>query len=131
MPTPPIPCWTASVWREFHAGNLTRAARDLGLVNWAERRVWAAWRSLRTSNRYWLTQPEGAVQPPRQPHRGICRRTTMQSAGGGESKLKKEAREGSKAALAAMLGAAKGLPDLLAARRTALEARLLGRAGRV
>ena len=158
MPTPPT-SWTTRIWQEFHAGNLTRAARDvlltlrtyrghgglicpshetladranchastvwralqaardLGLVRWTERRVRAAWRSLRTSNRYTLTQPEAPVMP--RP------RTSMQNAGGGESKLKKEAREGSKAALSAMLAAAERLPDLLAARRRAWAAGLV------
>jgi hypothetical protein len=46
----------------------------------------------------------------------------MQDAGGGESKHKQEAREGSKATLAAMLATAARLPDLLAARREAWEA---------
>ena len=39
-----------------------QAARDLGLVRWTERRVRAAWRSLRTSNVYRLLLPEGPVQ---------------------------------------------------------------------
>lgn len=95
-----------------HASTALRAlqaARDLGLVRWAERRVRVAWRSLRTSNRYWLTQPEEPVSPRQ--------RTNRQSAGGGESKKKQEAREGSKTALAAMLAEAERLPDLLARRR--------------
>ena len=155
--------WTARVWQEFRAGNLTRAARDclltlktyrgrgglicpshatlaervdchastvwralqaardLGLVSWAERRVRAAWRSLRTSNRYWLTEPEGAVGP----RRGVCRRTSMQKAGGGENKQKKGACESSKGVLAAMLAEAARLPDLLAMRRRAFAAGLV------
>jgi hypothetical protein len=155
MPTPPTP-WTSRIWQEFHAGNLTRAARDvcltlrsyrghgglicpshdtlagrarchastvwralqaareLGLVRWTERRVRAAWRSLRTSNRYVLTQPETPVAP--------LPRTTMQSAGGGESQFKKEAREGSKAALAAMLATAERMPDLAAIRQRRMKA---------
>jgi len=55
-------------------------------------------------------------------------RTTMQDAGGGESQFKKEAREGSKAALAAMLATAERMPDLLAMRRRAWETGLVGRA---
>ena len=31
MPTSPTP-WTSRVWTEFHAGNLTRAARDVLLT---------------------------------------------------------------------------------------------------
>lgn len=148
--------WTARVWREFHAGNLTRAfrdvlltlrtyrgrggsihpshatladrvdcgrstvqralqaARDLGLVQWTERRVRAAWRSLRTSNRYWLTVPEKPVSP------GQC--TKRRNAAGGESKVKKEASGSSVAAVNAMIQAAAGLPDLLKLRRVAWEA---------
>ena len=156
MPSSSTP-WTARVWQEFRAGNLTRtgrdvlltlktyrghgglicpshetladradchastvwralqAARGLGLVRWTERRVRAVWRSLRTSNRYWLTDPEQPVQPRQR----ATPRTTMQIAGGGESKQKKEARESDRAALAAMLATAERLPDLLAARRQA------------
>jgi hypothetical protein len=152
MPTPPT-SWTCRIWQEFHAGNLTRtardvlltlktyrghgglicpghaaladranchastvwralqAARDLGLVRWTERRVRAAWRSLRSSNRYTLCQPGEPVSP--RP------RTSMQNAGGGESKKNQEAHEGSRVALAAMLAAAERLPDLLAMRRRA------------
>ena len=97
----PAACpWTARVWAEFRAGNLTRSSRDvmltlrtfrglgglctpshatlanrakcsvrtvqralrqadyLGLVRWAERRVRAAWRWLRTSNRYLFEIPK-------------------------------------------------------------------------
>ena len=159
--------WTARVWQEFRAGNLTRAARDclltlrtyrgrggsihpshatlaervdchastvwralqaardLGLVSWAERRVRAAWRSLRTSNQYWLTQPEGAVAQRLQPSRGVCRRTSMQGARGGENNQKKAARENSKGVLATMLAEAATLPDLLKARRDAWAAGLV------
>jgi DNA-binding transcriptional MocR family regulator len=133
--------WTARVWQEFRAGNLTRSARDilltlrtyrgpgglicpshatladrakcsvrsvqralqqadhLGLVRWAERRVRAAWRWLRTSNRYWLT-------------------TTGQLARGGESSSKKEA-------LRALLAEAARMPDLLAMRRQAMAQQLV------
>jgi hypothetical protein len=149
--------WTARVWREFHAGNLTRAfrdvlltlrtyrgrggsihpshetlagradchpstvqralhaARDLGLVQWTERRVRAAWRCLRTSNRYWLIVPEKPVSP--------VKPTNRQNAGGGESKKKQEASGSSVAAVNAMIQAARRLPDLLAARRAVMEAR--------
>ena len=153
--------WTARVWQEFRAGNLTRtardvlltlatyrghggmicpshdtlaervdchpstvwralqAARDLGLVRWTERRVRAAWRSLRTSNRYRLLMPEAPVAPCPKGHW----RTTLQNAGGGERKLNQEAREQGRGALASMLAGAARLPDLLAMRRAAWEAR--------
>ena len=108
-----VDCHTSTVWRAL------RAARDLGLVQWSERRIRAAWRSLRTSNRYWLTQPAGAVAP--RP------RTTMQKGEGGEREEKKAAREGSKAALAVMLAEATKLPDLLALRRAAWAAGMVAR----
>ena len=155
MPTPCL--WTARVWREFRAGNLTRGARDvlltlrtfrgagglcvpshatlalrarccvrtvqralaqadaLGLLRWVERRVRAAWRWLRTSNRYLFTVPETPVMS------GLAarRRTTGHLARGGELGSKKEA-------LKAMLAEAAALGDLLAARRAAMEKRLLG-----
>jgi hypothetical protein len=41
-----------------------QAARELGLVDWAARRVKAAWRSLRASNRYVLRLPTGPVRSP-------------------------------------------------------------------
>ena len=160
MPAQPT-SWTARVWQEFHAGNLTRAARDvlltlrtysghggliwpshetlaarvdchvstvwralhaardLGLVRWTERRVRAAWRSLRTSNRYGLTNPDAPVMP--RP------RTTMQRASGGESKKKQEAHEHDRGALATMLATAARLPDLLTMRRRAWEAGQIAR----
>ena len=148
--------WTARVWQEFRAGNLTRtardvlltlrtyrghggmicpshatlaervdchpvtvwralqAARDLGLVRWTERRVRAAWRSLRTSNRYRLMVPEEPVAA------AAC--TTLHNAGGGERKKNQEAHEHDRGALATMLADAARLPDLLLARRQAWEA---------
>ena len=68
-----VDCHTSTVWRAL------QVARDCGLVQWAERRVRAAWRSLRTSNQYTLLQPQEPVTPRL--------RTTMQNAGGGERKL--------------------------------------------
>ena len=96
-----------------------QAARDLGLVDWVERRVRAAWRWLRTSNLYRLLMPGGAVQP------GLRGRpaTTGQKDRGGE----REAREGRSPALTKLLEAASGLPDLLAARREHWRARLAAR----
>ena len=147
MPSEP---WTDRVWREFRAGNLTRAhrdvlltlrtfrgtsgvctpahvtladrarcsvrtvqralaqARDLDLVAWAERRIRAGWRWLRTSNAYRLAVPAQTVRPmARWP-----RATTGQHGREGES-------EGKKEALNKMLREAAGMPDLLAMRRVA------------
>jgi hypothetical protein len=38
-------------------------AQALGLVDWAERRIWRDWRWLRTTNRYFLLMPGGPVIP--------------------------------------------------------------------
>jgi hypothetical protein len=153
--------WFSRVEREFEAGNLTRAqrdvlkalgrftgcrfgifpshaflaarvkccvrtvqralqaARDLGLVTWAAQRVRAGWRSLRASNRYVLTLPENAVgEGPHGP-----RATTGQKVRGVTEESKKAGHEGRGVGLAAMMEAARGLPDLLKARRETLEAR--------
>jgi hypothetical protein len=99
-------------------------AQRLGLLAWAERRVRAGWRWLRTSNSYWLTVPEAPVEPSMRPT-WWRRRTTGQDGGVGESE-KKEAYEGRRAALARMIREAAGSPDLLAMRRAAVEA-LLGK----
>jgi hypothetical protein len=99
-----------------------QAARGLGLLDWWHQRRRAAWRALRTVNRYVLRLPAGSVQPG--PHGP--RRTTGKSCRGDIQARKQEAGEGSKSALAAMLETAKGLPDLLKARREALEARWRG-----
>jgi hypothetical protein len=156
--------WFSRVEREFEAGNLTRAqrdvlkalgrfsgcrfgvfpshaflaarvkccvrtvqralqaARDLGLVQWAAQRVRAGWRSLRTSNRYVLTVPNRAVE--HDPHGP--RATTGQKARGVPQEKKKEAHEKRGIGLGAFLEAARGLPDLLRARRETLEARWRG-----
>jgi len=158
--------WTARVWAEFRAGNLTRAWRDvlltlrtyrghgglicpahdtlaerakcsartvqralqqaraLGLVSWAERRVRAAWRWLRASNRYVLELPADPVQPgPRAPW--PRRRTNGQSGCGGESEgIKKEAQEERGSVLAEMMREAARLPDLLERRRAVMAERL-------
>lgn len=90
-----------------------KQARLIGLVDWAERRVKAGWRWLRTSNRYWLTVPD---TPPDATLKPTWSRTTGQDFSGGESVRKKEA-------FAAMVAEARGLPDLLAARRRVMEAR--------
>jgi hypothetical protein len=92
-----------------------QAARRLGLVEWAATRVRAAWRSLRGPNRYVLKVPAAAVQ--------WLRRTGGQSGRRDTNEQKKPARERSSGAIQAMLEAARGLPDLLKARREAMEAR--------
>jgi hypothetical protein len=92
-----------------------QAARSLGLVEWTGTRVRAAWRALRGPNRYVLKVPANPVQ--------WLRRTTGQSGRRDTNEQKKPARERSSGALHAMLEAAKALPDLLKARREALEAR--------
>jgi hypothetical protein len=95
-----------------------QAARRLGLVEWTATRVRAAWRALRGPNRYVLRVPASPVQ--------WLRRTTGQIGRGDTDKQKKPARERSNGAIHAMLEAARGLPDLLKARREALEARWRG-----
>lgn len=164
----PTTTWTDRIWREYRAGNLTRAFRDvllvlrsyrgagglicpshetladragckvrtvgralrhaqsLGLVSWAERRVRRGWRWLRTSNRYWLTVPDDAVQPGIKPV-WWRRCTTGHRDGGGENINKQEAQQGHKATWRTMIREAAGMPDLLAQRRAAVEARLLTR----
>ena len=148
--------WFSRVYREFEAGNLTRAYRDvllalgrfdgplgifpshrtlaararcgvrtvqralqaarrLGLVEWTETRVRAAWRSLQGPNRYVLKVPAAAVQWLRRTGGQIGRRDT--------NERKKPAREQSNGTIRAMLETARALPDLLKARREALEAR--------
>jgi transposase InsO family protein len=58
-------------------------ARNLGLIEWAERRIRRGWRWLKTSNRYFLIVPDAAVEPglrlPRRP-------TDRLKVGGVESK---------------------------------------------
>jgi hypothetical protein len=61
----------------------------LGLVSWAERRVRAGWRWLRTSNAYRLVMPDGSVRRGMRPA-WPRRRTNGQCDGEGEN-LKKEA----------------------------------------
>ena len=48
-----VDCHASTVWRAL------QAARELGLVRWAERRVRAAWRSLRTSNAVYADPARG------------------------------------------------------------------------
>jgi hypothetical protein len=95
-----------------------QAAKRLGLVDWAGTRVRAAWRSLRGPNRYVLKLPMAAVQWVRRTGGKFCR--------GDTNEQKKAATERSGGAIRAMLEAARGLPDLLKARREAMEARWRG-----
>ena len=92
------------------------ATSHLGLVSWAERRVRAGWRWLRTSNIYRFLAPDGAVQAGMRA-RAAVPSTNRQDAGGGERVSKKEA-------LGRMLAAAAAAPDLLLARRQVMEQRL-------
>ena len=96
-----------------------QAARHLGLVEWAATRVRAAWRSLQGPNRYVLKVPTAAVK--------WLRRTDGQSGRRDTNEQKKPARERSSGTLHAMLEAARGLPDLLKARREVMEARWRGK----
>ncbi len=115
-------CWPSHATLAERAGCCVRtvqralnAARDLGLVDWHERRVRNGWRWLRTSNAYRLTVPADDVAPIARP---IWRTkpTTGLNARGGENKKTKEA-------LQVMLAESARLPDLLALRRQAFEAR--------
>lgn len=111
-------CSVSTVQRALHQ------AQRLGLVGWAERRVRAGWRWFRASNRYWLTVPDGPVEPSMRPV-WWRRATTSQDDGGGESESieRKTAQKGRKAALVAMVREAQGMPDLLALRRAVIEGR--------
>ena len=104
------------------------AARALGLVEWSHQRVRASWRLLRTSNRYVLKMPAGPVQPGPHGPGNQGRATTGQAGRGVTQPITKEAAERSSGALEAMLAAARALPDLLKARREAMEARWRGEA---
>jgi hypothetical protein len=104
------------------------AARALGLVDWSAQRVRASWRLLRASNRYVLKLPAGPVQPGPHGPGNQGRATTGQAGRGVTQPITKTARERSSGALHAMLEAARALPDLLKARREAMEARWRGEA---
>jgi Helix-turn-helix domain len=84
-------------------------ARQLGLVDWCERRVRAGWRWLRTSNSYRLGVPSGPVKAGLRPP--WPRRSTTGQNGTGEERGSK------KAAWEEMWLAAAAIPDLLAMRR--------------
>ena len=103
-------CCTKTVQRAL------RQARELDLVHWAERRVRAGWRWLRTSNLYRFVMPEGPVRPPTTPPR----RAPLTDIAAGEGRASK------KEALDELLRAAAAAPDLLAARRRAMAARFAG-----
>jgi Helix-turn-helix domain len=156
MPSPQ-PTWTARIWAEYRAGNLTRAARDvlltlhtfrgtggacwpshetladrancctktvqralrqareLDLIHWAERRVRAGWRWLRTSNLYRFLVPEGPVAAP-----PPARARALTDIAAGEGRASKQE------ALNEMLRAAARAPDLLLRRRQVMAARFAG-----
>jgi hypothetical protein len=90
-----------------------QAARSLGLVDWAARRVQAAWRSLRASNRYVLTVPPGAVRPADRP----AGRTASQQARGVTYPKEKQAREGTRPVSEAVRRAAGEALAAIATRR--------------
>lgn len=97
--------------------NALRAARELGLLEWCHQRVRRAWRSLRGPNRYVLRLPDSPVATTGK----LYRRVTQPK--------QQEASEGRSGGLKAMLEAAATLPDLLKARREAMEARWRARHG--
>jgi hypothetical protein len=99
------------------------AARALGLVDWTAQRVRASWRLLRASNRYVLKMPATPVQPGPHGPGNQARATTGQAGREVTQPITKTARERSNGTLHAMLDAARALPDLLKARREAMEAR--------
>jgi hypothetical protein len=115
-------CCTRTVARAL------QAAQALGLVDWCERRVRAGWRWLRSSNRYWFLVPDEKVQPwTASPRRGVqtCSlgrqvSTTGLRARRGESLRKKEVHGDRQP-----IGQGP-MPDLLAARRSAWAAGLVG-----
>jgi Helix-turn-helix domain len=92
-----------------------QAARELDLVSWAERRVRAGWRWLRTSNLYRFVLPAAPVEP-----------RPIPTAPALMDKSSEKGRVSKKVALDAMLAAAAGAPDLLLARRVAMAARFAG-----
>jgi hypothetical protein len=109
-------CCTRTVQRAL------AAAQGLGLVSWAERRVRAGWRWLRTSNLYRFVVPEGVPVsrsrlPPARSVLAIS--TTGHCSRGGESQNKKEA-------LDELLREAAAAPDLLLRRRLVIEGRRNG-----
>jgi hypothetical protein len=86
-------------------------AQGLGLVSWAERRVRAGWRWLRTSNLYRFVMPAEVVRP------GLRAPAPLTDKTAGEGRASK------KEALEELLRAAARAPDLLAMRRAMIEGR--------
>jgi DNA-binding transcriptional MocR family regulator len=103
-----VRCSTSTVLRAC------QQARELGLLDWCERRIRRGWRWLRTSNAYRFAVPAGDVQAG---HRAP-RRTNRQPPAGGESPSKK-------GALTDLMQLAATAGDLLLARRRMMEERLL------
>jgi DNA-binding transcriptional MocR family regulator len=92
-----------------------KQADHLGLLHWIERRVRSAWRWLRTSNRYTLLMPETPVIGGlRTRSRPLPALTVILREEGNQSFKKKET-------LKYLLAEAARLPDLLKARREALQ----------
>ena len=96
-------CCTRTVWRAL------QQAQHLGLLTWAERRIRAGWRWLRTSNLYKFMVPEEPATSSRAPYFLPSLRSSATESVSGRS-----------AALAAMLKAAEDAPDLLAMRRAVM-----------
>jgi Helix-turn-helix domain len=79
-------CWPSHATLADRAKCCTRTvqralqqARHLGLVDWYERHVRAAWRWLRTSNLYWFLAPDAPVQ--------VAARPVSKAPGRGRAKL--------------------------------------------
>jgi hypothetical protein len=142
--------WTARVWQEFRADNLTRACRDVlltlrtfrghgGVAHPSHENPCQPRRLLRPHGaasatgcpRPWpcamdraaragrLAVPARGVEPGLRPRRS----TTGQKGRGGERLKTEDTCRRKKAAWEAMRLAAAALPDLLAIRREAFEAR--------
>jgi hypothetical protein len=105
-----------TVWRAL------QRARELGLVEWAERRIRRGWRWLRTSNAYRMILPDtpvahrsevlshcGTKLPPATNGHSVC--------GDKQEEKQEDARQGHHATLAEMVREAGNLPDLLKLRR--------------
>jgi hypothetical protein len=106
-------CSTRTVGRALAIG------RDLGLVHWMPRRKRVGWRSLPTSNRYFLNVPRPPVVSGLRPP--FPRRHTGGQTGG----IKVQGRK--KEALKGVCADAKAVGrDLLAERRATMEARFQG-----
>src|SRR5208282_4944956 len=77
--TPPWPTRARCCVRTVQAA--LRAAADLGLIAWSERRVRAGWRWLRTSNLYRFIVPAGPVSPSCSTTGKPCRRSESEEVG--------------------------------------------------